>query len=134
MRIEALYSISSQTFLAQLSTFFLLPRPLNGLITALSVGIGALTADQGLVWPAILLAALSAALINGAGNAFNDLLDIDIDRINRPLRPFAFRPPQPERGPHAKCASRFSWLCVRVLAQPLAWIDRLSRCCLARRL
>ena len=87
MRIEALYSISSQTFLAQLSTFFLLPRPLNGLITALSVGIGALTADQVLVWPAILLAALSAALINGAGNAFNDLLDIDIDRINRPLRP-----------------------------------------------
>lgn len=87
MRIEALYSISSQTFLAQLSTFFLLPRPLNGLITALSVGIGALTADQVLVWPAILLAALSAALINGAGNAFNDLMDIDIDRINRPLRP-----------------------------------------------
>ena len=87
MRIEALYSISSQTFLAQLSTFFLLPRPLNGLITALSVGIGALTADHVLVWPAILLAALSAALINGAGNAFNDLMDIDIDRINRPLRP-----------------------------------------------
>ena len=87
MRIEALYSISSQTFLAQLNTFFLLPRPLNGLITALSVVIGALTADQVLVWPAILLAALSAALINGAGNAFNDLMDIDIDRINRPLRP-----------------------------------------------
>ena len=35
----------------------------------------------------MLLAALSAALINGAGNAFNDLMDIDIDRINRPLRP-----------------------------------------------
>jgi len=34
-----------------------------------------------------LLAALSAALINGAGNAFNDVMDIDIDRINRPLRP-----------------------------------------------
>ena len=73
--------------LSQFSAFFLLPRPLNGLITALSVGIGALTADQAPAWPAILLAALSAALINGAGNAFNDLLDIDIDRINRPLRP-----------------------------------------------
>ena len=71
----------------QLSAFFLLPRPLNGLITALSVGIGALTADQVPAWSAILLAALSAALINGAGNAFNDLLDIDVDRINRPLRP-----------------------------------------------
>ena len=73
--------------MSQFSAFFLLPRPLNGLITALSVGIGALTADQAPAWPAILLAALSAALINGAGNAFNDLLDIDIDRINRPLRP-----------------------------------------------
>ena len=73
--------------MSQLRAFFLLPRPLNGLITALSVGISALTADQALAWPAILLAALSAALINGSGNAFNDLMDIDIDRINRPLRP-----------------------------------------------
>ena len=66
--------------MSQLSAFFLLPRPLNGLITVLSVGIGALTADQAFTWPAVLLAALSAALINGAGNAFNDLMDIDIDR------------------------------------------------------
>ena len=73
--------------MSQLSAFFLLPRPVNGLITALSVGIGALTADQTPAWSAVLLAALSAALINGAGNAFNDLLDLDIDRINRPLRP-----------------------------------------------
>ena len=73
--------------MSQLSALFLLPRPLNGLITALSVGIGALTAAQAPAWSALLLAALSAALINGAGNAFNDLLDIDIDRINRPLRP-----------------------------------------------
>ena len=73
--------------MSQLRVFFLLPRPLNGLITALSVGIGALTADQTPAWSALLLAAVSAALINGAGNAFNDLMDIDIDRINRPLRP-----------------------------------------------
>lgn len=72
--------------MSQLRAFFLLPRPLNGLITALSVGIGALTADQFPAWPAVVLAALSAALINGAGNAFNDLIDIDIDRVNRPLR------------------------------------------------
>ena len=73
--------------MSQLSAFFLLPRPLNGLITALSVGIGALTTDQAPAWSAILFAAFSAALINGAGNAFNDLMDIDVDRINRPLRP-----------------------------------------------
>lgn len=73
--------------MSQFSAFFLLPRPLNGLITALSVGVGALTADQLPAWPALVLAALSAALINGAGNVFNDLIDIDVDRINRPLRP-----------------------------------------------
>ncbi len=73
--------------MSQLSAFFLLPRPLNGLITALSVGIGALTADQTPAWSALVLAAFSAALINGAGNAFNDLMDIDVDRINRPQRP-----------------------------------------------
>ena len=42
---------------------------------------------QGPVTDAVLLAALSAVWINSAGNAFNDLLDIDIDRINRPERP-----------------------------------------------
>lgn len=73
--------------MSQIRAFFLLPRPLNGLITALSVGLGALTAGQAPAWPALLLAAFSAASINGAGNAFNDLMDIDIDRINRPLRP-----------------------------------------------
>jgi geranylgeranylglycerol-phosphate geranylgeranyltransferase len=73
--------------LSQLTAFLLLPRPLNGLITALSVGVGILTADGTPTWFPGLVAALSAALINGAGNAFNDLIDIDIDRINRPERP-----------------------------------------------
>jgi len=73
--------------LSQLTALFLLPRPLNGLITALSVGIGVLTADQPPTWLPALLAAFSAAFINGAGNTFNDLIDLDIDRINRPDRP-----------------------------------------------
>ena len=75
--------------MSQLTALFLLPRPLNGLITALSVCIGALTADQPLTWLPALLAACSAAFINGAGNTFNDLIDLDIDRINRPDRPLA---------------------------------------------
>ena len=73
--------------MSQLIAFLLLPRPLNGLITALSVGVGILTADGTPTWFSGLLAALSAALINGAGNTFNDLVDIEIDRINRPERP-----------------------------------------------
>ena len=73
--------------MSQLIAFLLLPRPVNGLITALSVGVGLWTANAPPTWGPGLIAALSAALINGAGNAFNDLIDIDIDRINRPDRP-----------------------------------------------
>ena len=62
-------------------------RPLNCLIAALSVYVGAFAA--GVRWPGldVCLAALSAAFIAGAGNAFNDVRDLDIDRINRPSRP-----------------------------------------------
>lgn len=64
-----------------------LPRPLNCLITALSVGVGAFAA--GSRWPSyeVWWAAFSAALIAGAGNVFNDVADLEIDRINRPRRP-----------------------------------------------
>ena len=69
------------------AAFFILPRPVNCLIAALSVYVGAFTVR--VHWPTseVLLAALSAALILGAGNAFNDVKDLDIDRINRPGRP-----------------------------------------------
>ena len=118
--------------MSQLSALFLLPRPLNGLITALSVGIGALTAAQAPAWSALLLAALSAALINGAGNAFNDLMDIDIDRINRPLRPLPAGCLSPSAARRQSLLLAPSRRRARVLAQPLAWADRPSRCCLAR--
>ena len=64
-----------------------LARPINGFITALSVAVGGLCAQGPILADAVLLAALSAIWINAAGNAFNDLLDVDIDRINRPQRP-----------------------------------------------
>lgn len=70
-----------------LLSYIALSRPVNGLITALSIAIGALCADGAVEAIALLKAALSALLINGAGNAFNDIVDIDIDRINRPARP-----------------------------------------------
>jgi len=34
-----------------------------------------------------LIASLAAALVCGAGNAFNDYIDIEIDRVNHPTRP-----------------------------------------------
>lgn len=74
-------------FPVDLIPFFALARPLNCLITALSVGVGAFTSTSIPFSPPLLLAALSAALVTGSGNAFNDAIDIDIDRINRPNRP-----------------------------------------------
>ena len=69
------------------SGLFLLPRPLNCGIAALSVLVGGITA--GALWPTpgLIAAAVAAASIGGAGNAFNDLRDLEIDRINRPNRP-----------------------------------------------
>ena len=64
-----------------------LTRPFNCLITAISVGVGALTSSGLAASPQVVAAAASAALIAAAGNVYNDLRDLEIDRINRPNRP-----------------------------------------------
>ncbi len=38
------------------------------------------------LWP-VLIAGLSASLIAGGGNVLDDLIDLEIDKINRPFRP-----------------------------------------------
>lgn len=66
-------------------------RPLNGIMTAVSVLIGGMLIIRiepaGFLWGPVLLAMLIAFLITGAGNAINDYFDVDVDRINRPRRP-----------------------------------------------
>ena len=64
-----------------------LTRPLNCVITVISVAVGALAAGVDARALPIVLAALSAALVAAAGNCHNDLIDLKIDRINRPRRP-----------------------------------------------
>lgn len=64
-----------------------LTRPVNGVITMVAVALGYFLADgQGPVstW---LIAGLSAAAIASAGNVLNDIVDLEIDRLNRPHRP-----------------------------------------------
>ncbi len=61
-------------------------RPLNGVIAAVSVLIGAALTKQGIT-QTVWLAIISCFLITGGGNAINDMVDKDIDRINRPERP-----------------------------------------------
>ncbi len=63
-----------------------LTRPLNCAIAAVTVAVGALTSGVWQMSLALLMATASAAAITAAGNVYNDLKDLDIDRINRPDR------------------------------------------------
>jgi len=62
-------------------------RPLNVIIAACTVLIGALLTGKISPVRNILFAALSAGFICAAGNALNDYFDVEIDRINKPNRP-----------------------------------------------
>ena len=65
-----------------------LARPFNALSGALAVIVGGYVAgsSDGSQWLRVLMAALVTFLITASSNAWNDYLDIEIDRINRPDR------------------------------------------------
>jgi geranylgeranylglycerol-phosphate geranylgeranyltransferase len=62
-----------------------LARPFNGFSGALAVFLGGYVARTE-AWFHVILAAVVTFLVTGAGNTWNDYLDIEIDRINRPDR------------------------------------------------
>jgi geranylgeranylglycerol-phosphate geranylgeranyltransferase len=62
-----------------------LSRPFNALSGALAVILGGYVARTG-EWLNVFLAAVVTVLITAAGNAWNDYLDVEIDRINQPQR------------------------------------------------
>lgn len=68
--------------------YITLIRPINFVITALSISASCLlaggTKEQVLI---IIFASLSGAFIGAGGMVINDILDIEIDRINKPHRP-----------------------------------------------
>lgn len=64
-----------------------LTRPVNVLITFLSVLVATVLVSGNWVFGRVFAACLSAALVTGAGNALNDFYDRKIDRINKPFRP-----------------------------------------------
>lgn len=70
--------------------YFKLMRPINCLMTAIAVFVGGLIVSPTLLLltaERIWLAMAAAFLIAGAGNAINDYVDVEADRINRPKRP-----------------------------------------------
>ena len=76
-------------------------RPVNCLITFFAIVVGGLicTGDNHIA-SELFLAAFIGFLITAAGNSINDIIDIDIDRINRPQRPL----------PSLKLTIRQAWI------------------------
>ncbi len=61
-------------------------RPLNSLMSAVAVLIGGFLLLQGINY-LVVFGMIAVFLITGAGNAINDYLDVESDRVNRPKRP-----------------------------------------------
>lgn len=72
--------------LGEIKGLYKLGRPLTSLTGSLAVFLGGYVsgAEQ---WTPVILAMVATFLISMAANAWNDYLDIDIDRINQPQRP-----------------------------------------------
>lgn len=72
----------------KLKSILRVARPVNIIIIFISVLIAAAICLTGKIPELnVLLAAFSAALAAASGNIINDIYDIEIDKINRPLRP-----------------------------------------------
>jgi len=70
-----------------MTPYFRLLRPSNLVIAFLSIGVASLLAGgTGAQWLAIAAAAVSGALIGSGGMVINDILDVEIDRVNKPDR------------------------------------------------
>ena len=69
--------------------YLMLVRPVNVVLVAVAVLVGASAAGR-LSWESeLLLASLAAALVAAAGYALNDARDVERDRQNKPRRPVA---------------------------------------------
>jgi len=70
----------------QIKGLYKISRPVTTLTGALAVVLGGYVAGTG-EWLNIMLAVLATILVSSSANAWNDYLDIEIDRINQPDRP-----------------------------------------------
>ena len=85
-------TLSSTGWMRRVWALLRVVRPINVMMIMVGVALGGVLSGnigalQGVAGERLLEAALSAALIGGAANSLNDVLDLEIDRINRPHRP-----------------------------------------------
>ncbi|MCW8803486.1 MAG: geranylgeranylglycerol-phosphate geranylgeranyltransferase [Ignavibacteriaceae bacterium] len=72
----------------KLTAIIKIVRPLNFLITFISVIVAAVIClPDKATGLNVILAAFAASLVMASGNIINDIHDIEIDKINKPLRP-----------------------------------------------
>ncbi len=69
-----------------LKDYYRLSRPINALAGCIAVFLSAYVADTP-SWTPVIMAAITVLLITISTNAWNDYIDIEIDRINKPDRP-----------------------------------------------
>ncbi|MBK8433975.1 MAG: UbiA family prenyltransferase [Chloroflexi bacterium] len=69
-----------------LKGYYKLGRPVNALAGCLAVILGGYVAGATNWWP-VIMAGITTLLITAASNAWNDYLDIEIDKVNQPHRP-----------------------------------------------
>lgn len=63
-------------------------RPLNFIITFFTIYVSIIISDKSFaLTQKAILGSLAGALIGGAGMVINDYFDVEIDKVNRPLRP-----------------------------------------------
>jgi geranylgeranylglycerol-phosphate geranylgeranyltransferase len=94
-------------------------RPHNGLVCAALLYCGARHADRaGLD---VLGSALALILICAGTHLVNDLIDLPVDRVNRPERPLAAGRTTPDRIRRAAALALVSGTVVGVLAAPQWW-------------
>ena len=73
--------------MSHIKAYLELTRPVNAVIAAASIFIGAfVTGGIEPIWN-VIIACLSGMCIAGGGNAINDYFDTEVDRINHPQRP-----------------------------------------------
>ncbi len=72
--------------MGRIKALFLIIRPLNCLITFITILLAGFICGGFPDFKIIIAAGLAGALVNAAGNIINDFFDIEIDKINRPNR------------------------------------------------
>jgi len=69
-----------------LKGYYRLSRPINALAGIIAVVLSGYVAGAPSWWP-VIMAAITVFLITISTNAWNDYIDIEIDRVNKPRRP-----------------------------------------------